>query len=83
MREFEGHDGDRWIATIGERPGTDFKGRHHLLFTRGDGEGKGLPIEDIRWNSPQSAERTLGTMSGVELRRLLRCALGRSHISGR
>ena len=37
-----------------------------------------LPVQDVRWNSAKTAERTLATASDVELRRRLRSALGRA-----
>ena len=82
MRAFEHHDGSRWIAGVGERPGTDFKGRFFLVFTaEGTEERRAFPLRDVRWNSRASAARTLRTMSSPELRRRLRSALGRSRIA--
>lgn len=81
MREFEDSDGNVWKATIRERPGPDYKGRFyfHLMPLGGEEEEEeGVSLLDVRWNSRNTAERTLDTMSGVELRRRLRSALGRS-----
>lgn len=80
MREFTDANGDPWIATVARRHGPDYKGRFHLIFTPKDG-GEVLSLIDVRWNSQASAERTLTTMSEVELRRRLRSALGRSGVS--
>ena len=81
MRKFLDSDGDAWVATVRSEEGLDFKGRHHLCFHpagAGDqGDDQGLELLDVRWNSLETAERTLATMSGVELRRRLRSALGR------
>lgn len=77
MRVFEDQIGRTWQADVRERPGFDYKGRFHLVFTPVDG-GEEVDLSDIRWNSVRTAERTLATMSGVELRRRLRSALGRA-----
>jgi hypothetical protein len=39
--------------------------------------GGDVALVDVRWNSERTAERTLATMSVVELRRRLRSAQGR------
>ena len=77
MREFEDVDGSRWIATVAEDKGIDYKVRFHLVLDPADG-GMRIPLGDVRWNSERSAARTLSTMSLVELRRRLRSARGRS-----
>jgi hypothetical protein len=77
MREFEDGDGVRWRAEVAERGGPDYKGRYHLVMTELDGT-EVVALEDVRWNSERSADRTLGTMSEVELRRRLRSARGRA-----
>lgn len=79
MREFEDSDGNAWVASIRERPGPDYKGRFYFyLEPEGGTEDEGVSLLDVRWNSRGTAERTLETMSGVELRRRLRSGLGRS-----
>jgi hypothetical protein len=83
MREFLDSDGDAWVATVRSEAGLDFKGRHHLYFHPVGAEDQGLELLDVRWNSLETAGRTLATMSGVELRRRLRSALGRRAASGR
>lgn len=82
MREFEDSDGNAWVATVRERPGPDYKGRFYFYLEPEGATGEeSVSLLDVRWNSRKTAERTLETMSGVELRRRLRSALGRS--SGR
>ena len=77
MRTFLDEDGSLWQVDVAERPGGDYKGRFHLML-RPDGEdGQGLELPEVRWNSRYTAERTVRTMSDVELRRRLRSALGR------
>ncbi|HSR40899.1 MAG TPA: hypothetical protein VLL48_01975 [Longimicrobiales bacterium] len=78
MRDFQDQDGGAWVGTVRERPGPDYKGRYHLYLRPADGgEEDGVSLLDVRWNSRKTAERTLETMSEVELRRRLRSALGR------
>lgn len=77
MREFLDSDGDAWVAAVRSEAGLDLKGRHYLYFHPEGADDQGLELLDVRWNSPETAERTLATMSGVELRRRLRSALGR------
>jgi len=80
MRSFEDDSGFRWEASVAERPGDDYKGRFFLrLVVEGDERGaREVTLKDVRWNSLQTARRTLETMSDVELRRRLRQALGRA-----
>ena len=79
MTEFTDENGRAWVATVGGGPATDYKGRYHLHFRpAGAEEGAGVSLSDVRWNSLGTAKRTLATMSGVELRRRLRSALGRA-----
>ena len=80
MRRFLDSDGGVWVATVHSEAGLDFKGRHHLFFHPEDAEDEGFDLLDVRWNSKGTAERTLATMSGVELRRRLRSALGRASL---
>lgn len=81
MREFEDQDGRVWVASVGERPGLDFKGRYYWIMRPKDaGKGGEIALEDIRWNSRKTAQRTLETMSEVELRRRLRSARGRAGV---
>jgi hypothetical protein len=77
MRTFTDSSGRTWHAFVREEPGTDYKGRLHMVLRPEDGEGPEYPLEDIRWNTEQTARRTLETMSTFELRRRLRSAVGR------
>lgn len=79
MRTFQDQAGNSWEASVGERPGADYKGRFFLVFTpEGGSPSDAVSLEDVRWNTRETGERTLETMSDVELRRRLRSALGRS-----
>jgi hypothetical protein len=77
MREFTDAEGRRWRAAAREEPSVDYKGRYLLVLEPVDGRGEVLELPEVRWNSERTAARTIGTMSGFELRRRLRSALGR------
>ena len=77
VRKFLDPDGGAWVATVRSEAGLDFKGRHHLYFHPEGAEEQGFELLDVKWNSQGTAETTLATMSGVELRKRLRSALGR------
>ncbi len=77
-REFRDEDGEVWIAGVRARPGKDFKGRFlFVVHPKDEGLSKEVWLEEVRWNSEDTARRTLRTMSAVELRRRLRAARGR------
>lgn len=79
MRKFQDEQGVTWVASCRERSGDDYKGRYWLVMDReGGAEDEGLELADVQWNSSRTAERTLRTMSEVELRRRHRSALGRA-----
>lgn len=72
------------MATVRSGASLDYKGRHHLYFHPEGMDDEGVELLDVKWNSRDTAERTLATMSGVELRRRLRAALGRGrHVSAK
>lgn len=78
MRVFEDDSGRAWRGEVRARPGKDYKGRYYFfLHPEGSGEAEGIALLDIRWNNERTAQRTLETMSVVELRRRLRQAVGR------
>ena len=80
MREFQDEQDVTWVAGVAHREGPDYKGAYHLVMTP---QGGGDPVEltDVRWNNERTAQRTLDTMSVVELRRRLRSARGRAATS--
>jgi hypothetical protein len=78
MRDFVDEGGTRWVASATERVGDDYKGRFCFILVPENGsETDAVTLTDICWNSRETAERTLQTMGGSELRRRLRSALGR------
>jgi hypothetical protein len=81
VRIFADEDGRRWVASVRERPGKDYKGRCYFFFQpEGATEADGVALVDIRWNNERTADRTLKSMSDVELRRRLRSAQGRGRL---
>lgn len=78
LRHFADDEGVRWTAAVESDGGGDYKGRHYLVMRADDSDGVGVHLRDVRWNSLKTARRTLATMSGVELRRRLRSAVGRA-----
>ena len=82
MRAFRDGHGTSWVATVRARPGRDYKGRYYF-FVRPEsgGDEEGIALLDVRWNSERTAQRTLTTMSDVELRRRLESAKGRGGLT--
>ena len=80
MREFTDQSGNGWVASVASSDGPDYKGRFHLVLRPIEGDEE-VALVDVRWNSERSAQRTLDTMSVVELRRRLRSAVGRQAAS--
>jgi hypothetical protein len=78
MREFSDSEGRGWRASARQEPSVDYKGRYFLVLEPLDvTAGEALELREVRWNSERTAARTISTMSGFELRRRLRSALGR------
>jgi len=74
MRQFSDHTGSQWAASVHRADGPDYKGRFFMVLE--NDSGRVISLEDIRWNTKETALRTLQTMSDVELRRRLRSAVG-------
>ena len=77
MREFQDEQGQAWTASVTKREGPNYKGAFHFIMSPAEG-GDTVELSDIRWNTERTAQRTLDTMSEVELRRRLRSAQGRA-----
>ena len=74
MRQFADHKGNQWTASVDRADGPDYKGRFFMVLENDSGQS--IPLEDIRWNTKETALRTLLTMSDVALRRRLRSVAG-------
>ncbi len=69
MRKFQDEHGRTWVASVRARPGEDYKGRYGLVMApEGASREEEVELVDVRWNSVKTADRTLQTMSEVELR---------------
>ena len=80
MREFTDQDGRSWKASVRETLGPDYKGRYFFVMAPIGDPGAEVALRDVRWNTERTAQRTLDTMSPVELRRRLRSAAGRAAV---
>lgn len=80
VRQFTDDQGVEWVASVATEEGGDYKGRFYLIMHRAEGQGDPVSLVDVRWNSRKTADRTLATMSKVEMRRRLSSAVGRSGV---
>lgn len=79
MKTFVDEKGERWAASVVRDESGDYKGRFCLaLHDPRNPQRARMELADVRWNSRRTGERTVATMSDVELRRRLRSALGRA-----
>lgn len=78
MRSFTDDAGREWIATAYEEDTPRHHGRWFLVFHPVDSPDRDLAMPEVRWQTRQTAERTIGTMSEIELRRRLRTVRGRA-----
>ncbi|MFW6080083.1 MAG: hypothetical protein ACODAE_10705 [Gemmatimonadota bacterium] len=72
MRIFDDESGRSWAAAADEESTPRHHGRWFLVFHPADSPEDELAMPEVRWQSRETAERTLETMSVVELRRRLR-----------
>jgi len=77
MREFEDAEGSVWVASAREEQTPRHHTRWYLVFQARNQEPQ-LALPEIRWQTLETAERTLATMSLFELRRRLNTARRRS-----
>ena len=78
MRNFLDDQGREWTATAREENTPRHHGRWYLVFHPASDEGTLTPLPEIRWQTAQSAQRTLLTMSEFELLRRLLAARSRA-----
>lgn len=77
MRQFKDVHGREWVATAREEQTPRHHGRFYLVFRPADAEGPLFAMEEVRWQSRASAERTLRTMGSWELQRRIAWVLQR------
>lgn len=79
MRTFNDSTGREWIASAREEDTPRHHGRWYLTFRPADGEGGvEYAMGEVRWKTRETAERTILTMSELELQRRLRTVLLRA-----
>jgi hypothetical protein len=83
MRSFSDEMGRGWVATAQEETTPRHHGRWHLVFHPEGAPAEALLLPEVRWQTQETAERTIRTMSESELRRRLRIARGRVPGQGR
>lgn len=78
MRTFLDDTGREWVATAREENTPRHHGRWYMVFHPLDDPSAELPVPEVRWQTAQSAERTLRTMAEFELVRRLISARARA-----
>lgn len=71
MRSFHDAAGREWLADALEEATPRHHGRWYLVFRPAAGDGPVLPMPEVRWQTRETAARTVKTMSETELRRRL------------
>lgn len=77
MREFTDANGDAWVATALEEDTPRHHGRWFLVFHPAGDSERVLQMPEVRWQTLQTAERTLRAMGTFELRRRIHLLLER------
>jgi len=77
MKSFKDEAGMDWIATAHEEVTPRHHGRWYLVLHPAGDEAGVLALPEIRWQTRETAERSIRTMSTIELLRRLRVARGR------
>lgn len=80
MRTFMREDGSAWVATAREEATPRHHGRWYLVFHPAGDEAATLPMPEVRWQTFQTADRTLAAMSLFELRRRLETVQARAPV---
>jgi hypothetical protein len=80
MKQFSDVDGGLWTASAREENTARHHGRWYLVFHPADDDARLMPMQEVRWQTRATAERTLKTMSDFELRRRLHLLLERAHL---
>lgn len=78
MRNFVDDDGRAWTASAREEETPRHHGRWVLVFHPAEDAAATIPLPEVRWQTAQSADRTLRTMAEFELVRKLLSARARA-----
>jgi hypothetical protein len=76
--QFADEAGRDWVATAREENTPRHHTRWYLVFHPAGSETTIYPMPEVKWQTYETAERTLRTMSVFELRRRLATALSRA-----
>lgn len=77
MKTFKAENGEAWVASAAREDTERHHGVWYLVFHREGQPTERLPVEEVRWQTRATAERTLRTMSDFELVRRLNAAIAR------
>ena len=78
MRNFTDDEGREWTASAREEQTPRHHGRWVLVFHPADDPQALVPLPEVRWQTAESAARTLRTMATFELVRKLISARSRA-----
>lgn len=78
MRSLIDEAGMSWRATAREEETTRHHGRWYLVFHPADDPQHLFPLREVRWQTRETAERTILSMSETELARRLQTARARA-----
>jgi hypothetical protein len=81
-RSFLDDSGRSWIATAHEEQTPRHHTRWFLGFREADDTGRFHAMPEVRWQTLQTAERTIAAMSEFELKKRLAAALHRAGFPG-
>lgn len=82
MRTFTDDSDQEWVATAVEEDTPRHHGRWYLVFHPAGDDETLLTMEEVRWQTRETAERTLETMGLTELRRRLKIVRERNQPAG-
>jgi hypothetical protein len=74
MKTFRGEDGREWVATSAEEDAPRHHGRWYMVLHPAEQPDVKIVLPEVRWQTAQTADRSIRTMSEFELRRRLRMA---------
>lgn len=78
MRNFRDDEGREWTATAREEKTPRHHGRWYLAFHPAGAPEAIIPAPEVRWQTAESAQRTIRAMAEFELVRRVIAAQGRA-----
>lgn len=77
MQSFEDESGTAWVASAREERTPRHHTRWYLVFHQAGDESRLYGLPEVRWQTEETAYRTVRSMSVFELRKRLKTALQR------